>query len=98
MRPTPSAFMMNGPIWSFGGESTLKSGTSNPAQRCCSSSHQTCLRSGSQGWPARSQDARLYSSGPTHVIDSALAGAHIGTMPFKVMDMLFNHPLTDKGL
>jgi transaldolase len=33
-----------------------------------------------------------------HVIDSALAGAHIGTMPFKVMDMLFNHPLTDKGL
>lgn len=35
---------------------------------------------------------------PTHVIDSALAGAHVGTMPFKVMDMLFNHPLTDKGL
>ena len=28
----------------------------------------------------------------------ALAGAHIGTMPFKVLDMLFNHPLTDKGL
>jgi transaldolase len=36
--------------------------------------------------------------GPTHVIESALAGAHIGTMPFKVMDQLFNHPLTDKGL
>jgi transaldolase len=36
--------------------------------------------------------------GPMHVIDSALAGAHIGTMPFKVLDMLFNHPLTDKGL
>jgi transaldolase len=35
---------------------------------------------------------------PTHVIDSALAGADIGTMPFKVLDMLFNHPLTDKGL
>jgi transaldolase len=35
---------------------------------------------------------------PTHVIDAAAAGAHIGTMPFKVMDMLFNHPLTDKGL
>jgi transaldolase len=35
---------------------------------------------------------------PTHVIDSALAGAHIGTMPFKVLDQLFNHPLTDKGL
>ena len=36
--------------------------------------------------------------GPLHVIDSAMAGAHIGTMPFKVLDQLFNHPLTDKGL
>ena len=35
---------------------------------------------------------------PTHVIESAKAGAHIGTMPFKVLDMLFNHPLTDIGL
>lgn len=35
---------------------------------------------------------------PTHVIDSAVAGADIATMPFKVLDMLFNHPLTDKGL
>ena len=35
---------------------------------------------------------------PNHVIESALAGAHIGTMPFKVLDMLFNHPLTDSGL
>ncbi|MCX6594991.1 MAG: fructose-6-phosphate aldolase [Acidobacteria bacterium] len=33
-----------------------------------------------------------------HVVESAEAGAHIGTMPFKVVDMLFNHPLTDKGL
>lgn len=33
-----------------------------------------------------------------HVIDAAKAGAHVGTMPFKVMDGLFNHPLTDKGL
>ncbi|HTR38197.1 MAG TPA: fructose-6-phosphate aldolase [Bryobacteraceae bacterium] len=35
---------------------------------------------------------------PMHVIDAAKAGAHIGTMPFKVLDMLFNHPLTDNGL
>lgn len=35
---------------------------------------------------------------PTHITDSALAGAHIATMPLKVLDMLFNHPLTDKGL
>lgn len=33
-----------------------------------------------------------------HVIDSAKAGAHVGTMPFKVMEGLFNHPLTDRGL
>lgn len=36
--------------------------------------------------------------GPLHVIDAAKAGAQIGTMPFKVLDQLFNHPLTDKGL
>jgi transaldolase len=35
---------------------------------------------------------------PLHVVEASLAGAHIGTMPFKVLDQLFNHPLTDKGL
>lgn len=35
---------------------------------------------------------------PMHVIEAALAGAHIATMPLKVLDMLFQHPLTDKGL
>jgi len=35
---------------------------------------------------------------PNHVIASAMAGAHIGTMPFKIVDQLFNHPLTDRGL
>lgn len=33
-----------------------------------------------------------------HVIDAAKAGAHVGTMPFKVMNALFDHPLTDRGL
>jgi len=33
-----------------------------------------------------------------HVIESAKAGAHVGTMPFKVMNSLFDHPLTDRGL
>ena len=36
--------------------------------------------------------------GPIHVVDAAMAGSHIATMPFKVLDQLFNHPLTDKGL
>lgn len=33
-----------------------------------------------------------------HVIEAARAGAHIGTLPYKVLDSMFNHPLTDKGL
>lgn len=36
--------------------------------------------------------------GPSHVIEAALAGAHIGTIPLKVLDGLFHHPLTDRGL
>ncbi len=35
---------------------------------------------------------------PLHVVQAAQAGAHIGTMPFKVLDQLFNHPLTDRGV
>jgi transaldolase len=35
---------------------------------------------------------------PLHVVDAAVAGADIATMPFKVLDMLFQHPLTDRGL
>jgi transaldolase len=35
---------------------------------------------------------------PIHVVESALMGAHIGTMPFKVMQSLTHHPLTEKGL
>jgi transaldolase len=36
--------------------------------------------------------------GPMHVMETAKMGAHIGTMPFKVFEQLFHHPLTDKGL
>jgi transaldolase len=35
---------------------------------------------------------------PLHLVECALAGAHVATMPFKVLDLLFNHPLTDKGI
>jgi len=34
---------------------------------------------------------------PIHVIEAARMGADIATMPFKVIDQMFNHPLTDKG-
>jgi transaldolase len=35
---------------------------------------------------------------PRHVTDSALAGAHIATLPFKVLKQMIHHPLTDKGI
>ncbi len=35
---------------------------------------------------------------PMHVIESALAGAHIATMPYGVFKQLVKHPLTDIGL
>ena len=35
---------------------------------------------------------------PMHVVQCAKIGAHVGTMPFKVLDALYDHPLTDKGL
>jgi transaldolase len=35
---------------------------------------------------------------PLHVVGAARAGAHVATMPLKVLSQLFNHPLTDKGL
>ncbi|WP_059171826.1 fructose-6-phosphate aldolase [Bacillus sp. FJAT-27445] len=35
---------------------------------------------------------------PMHVTEAALRGAHIATIPYKVLLQLFNHPLTDKGI
>jgi transaldolase len=35
---------------------------------------------------------------PQHVVEAALAGAHVGTMPLPVLQQLFSHPLTDIGL
>ena len=35
---------------------------------------------------------------PLHVVAAARMGAHIGTMPYKVFEQLFKHPLTDNGL
>ncbi|WP_066369631.1 fructose-6-phosphate aldolase [Neobacillus fumarioli] len=35
---------------------------------------------------------------PDHVTRVALAGAHIATIPFKVIEQLAKHPLTDQGI
>lgn len=35
---------------------------------------------------------------PLHVLDAALSGADIATIPFKVIEQLIEHPLTDIGI
>ena len=35
---------------------------------------------------------------PLHIREAALLGAHVATMPFKVLEQLLKHPLTDIGL
>ncbi|WP_026660098.1 fructose-6-phosphate aldolase [Butyrivibrio sp. AC2005] len=35
---------------------------------------------------------------PMHVTDCALAGAHIATVPYKVIEQMINHPLTTSGI
>ena len=35
---------------------------------------------------------------PNHVTESARAGAHVATIPYKVFKQMIKHPLTDKGI
>lgn len=35
---------------------------------------------------------------PLHIREAALLGAHVATMPYKVLEQLLKHPLTDIGL
>jgi transaldolase len=35
---------------------------------------------------------------PIHIVEAARMGADVATMPFKVIEQLVKHPLTDKGL
>lgn len=35
---------------------------------------------------------------PLHITEAALKGAHIATVPYKVIMQLFGHPLTDQGI
>lgn len=51
---------------------------------------------GNYGFSTRIIAASIRS--PMHVLDAALAGAHIATVPYKVLTQLMLHPLTDKGI
>ena len=55
-----------------------------------------CTIYGNYGYTTQVLAASLRS--PLHVAQAAEIGADIGTMTFKTLDMMFNHPLTDKGL
>jgi len=46
----------------------------------------------------RTQVLAASCRGPLHVIEVAKAGAHIVTLPYKVLEQMFHHPLTEKGL
>ncbi|NCU16316.1 fructose-6-phosphate aldolase [Pallidibacillus pasinlerensis] len=35
---------------------------------------------------------------PMHIIEAAIRGAHIATCPYKVLNQLFTHPLTNQGI
>jgi transaldolase len=35
---------------------------------------------------------------PIHVLEAALIGAHVATIPYKVIEQLVQHPLTDIGI
>ncbi|TAM63212.1 MAG: fructose-6-phosphate aldolase [Chloroflexota bacterium] len=35
---------------------------------------------------------------PKHMTEAALAGSHIATVPFKILQQMIHHPLTDKGI
>ncbi len=35
---------------------------------------------------------------PVHMTQAALAGAHVATLPFKILEQMVHHPLTDKGI
>jgi transaldolase len=35
---------------------------------------------------------------PLHMTQAALAGAHVATLPFKVLQQMVHHPLTDSGI
>jgi transaldolase len=35
---------------------------------------------------------------PRHMTEAALAGAHIATVPFKILRAMIHHPLTDVGI
>jgi transaldolase len=51
---------------------------------------------GNYGWKTEVLAASIRN--PIHVVEAARMGVDVATIPFKVIEQLINHPLTDKGL
>jgi transaldolase len=35
---------------------------------------------------------------PGHIVEAVRCGAQVATVPFKILELMYKHPLTDKGL
>jgi transaldolase len=51
---------------------------------------------GNYGYPTQVLAASIRH--PIHIVQAAMAGADVATIPFKIIDQMFRHPLTDSGL
>jgi transaldolase len=61
----------------------------------------TCIRELSEIVAIHEIDSEVLAASirhPRHITDAALAGAHVATLPFKVLQQMIHHPLTDKGI
>jgi transaldolase len=61
----------------------------------------TAIEDATEIWDVHDLDALIIAASlrhPMHVLACAQAGAHIATVPYKVLMQCLGHPLTDKGL
>ena len=56
------------------------------------------LRGSVDGWDFKTYVLVASVRHPQHVVEAALAGGHICTMPFAIFQQMVKHPLTDIGL
>lgn len=70
-------------------------GWTTSATTACVCSEEIIEIHDNYGWKTEVLAASLRS--PIHVIEAARLGSDIATMPYKVLEQLLKHPLTDKG-
>jgi transaldolase len=58
--------------------------------------YETCRMLSNYGMPTKVITASIRH--PRHVVEAALAGSHVATIPPDILDKMLRHPLTDDGL